>query len=127
MKAIETTAAPKPIGPYSQGVESTGELVFVSGQIGMDPATMKLVKGGVEAEAAQALDNMDAILSASGSSWKHVVRVELFLINMADFATVNQIYAKRFDKPPYPARYTIQVAGLPAGALVEIACIAVKK
>lgn len=126
MKAIETTLAPKPIGPYSQAIQCTSGLIFISGQIGLDPSTMKLVNGGIESETKQALDNMEAILHRAGVSWKDIVQTELFLTNMADFSKVNEIYSKRFDHPPYPARFTVQVAGLPAGASFEIACVAVK-
>jgi 2-iminobutanoate/2-iminopropanoate deaminase len=112
----------KPIGPYSPAIRF-GHLIFTSGQTGLDPKTAKLVSGGVAAEAEQALENIGTLLKAAGVSYENVVKTTLFLTDMADFAAVNEIYAKYFSQDP-PARSTFQVAALPGGALVEIETIA---
>ena len=119
---ITSGTAPKAIGPYSQAVRA-GDLLFASGQIGLDPATGELVPGGVEAEARRVLDNLAAVLEAGGASLGQVVRTTIFLTDLADFAVVNRVYGERFDAEP-PARATVQVAALPRGACVEIDCIA---
>lgn len=118
---IQTQHAPAAIGPYSQAIRA-GNLIFASGQLGLDPQTGKL-QDGVEAQARQALANVNALLTASGTSVDKVVKVTLFLANMADFAKVNAIYAEVFNHEP-PARSTIQVAALPLGGLVEIEVVA---
>ena len=118
---IQTQHAPAAIGPYSQAIRA-GNLIFASGQLGLDPQTGKL-QDGVEAQARQALANVNALLAASGTSVDKVVKVTLFLANMADFAKVNAIYAEVFNHEP-PARSTIQVAALPLGGLVEIEVVA---
>ena len=118
---IATSAAPAAIGPYSQAV-STGALVFTAGQIGLNPATGKMAEG-VENQARQVMSNLAAILAAAGSSLDQVVKTTIFLQDMADFAAVNAIYGAAFSGAP-PARSTVQVAGLPLGALVEIEAIA---
>jgi 2-iminobutanoate/2-iminopropanoate deaminase len=118
---IATSAAPAAIGPYSQAV-STGALVFTAGQIGLNPATGKMAEG-VENQARQVMANLAAILAAAGSALDQVVKTTIFLQDMADFATVNAIYGAAFSGAP-PARSTVQVAGLPLGALVEIEVIA---
>lgn len=117
--------APKAIGPYSVAT-SFEQLVFASGQLGLDPATGNLVEGGVEAETRQALTNLRNVLQAAGSSLDCVLKTTIFLRDMADFARVNAIYGEFFPQNP-PARSTIQVAGLPKGGAVEIeatACLA---
>ena len=122
MKTIlHTSAAPKAIGPYSQavGIEA---LLYTSGQLGIDPATGKLVEG-VEAQAKQAMLNLGAILEARGLSYANIVKTTIFLTNMADFAAVNAVYAGYFTGD-FPARSCVQVAALPLGGLVEIECIA---
>lgn len=118
---IATPNAPAAIGPYSQGV-STGALIFTAGQIGLNPATGQLAEG-VEAQARQVMANLAAILAAAGSSLDLVVKTTIYLQNMADFAAVNAIYGAAFSVTP-PARSTVQVAGLPLGAQVEIEAIA---
>lgn len=120
-KIIQTQHAPAAIGPYSQAIRA-GNLVFASGQLGLDPQTGKL-EDGVEAQARQALANVQALLAAAGTSVDKVVKVTLFLANMADFAKVNVIYGEVFHDEP-PARSTIQVAALPLGGLVEIEVVA---
>ena len=121
MKAISGPGVAPAIGPYSAAIAS-GDLLFCSGQVGMDPATGEL-RDGVAAQADQALENLRALFAASGFGVEHVVKCTIFLTNLADFATVNEIYRRTFTEP-YPARSTVQVAGLPKGALVEIEAIA---
>jgi 2-iminobutanoate/2-iminopropanoate deaminase len=122
--AVSTAGAPQAIGPYSQGVAS-GQLVFCSGQIGLDPATGSLVEGGVEAQAERALRNIAAVLDAAGCSFGDVVKTTLFLADIGDFATVNAVYGRFMPDPP-PARSTFAVGALPKGALVEVEAIAVR-
>jgi 2-iminobutanoate/2-iminopropanoate deaminase len=119
---ISTDKAPAAIGPYSQAVKA-GNLLFVAGQIGMDPATGQL-REGIEAQTRQALLNLKAILEAAGASLEQVVRVGVFLQDLKDFQAMNAVYAEFFPQSP-PARTTVQVAALPRGALVEIDAIAV--
>jgi 2-iminobutanoate/2-iminopropanoate deaminase len=121
-KAVETRAAPVAIGPYSQAV-ADGDLIFCSGQIGIDPASGKMVEGGIEAETRRVLENLREVLLAAGVTLAHVVKTTIFLINLADFETVNRIYGERFEAP-YPARSTVQVSALPRDAHVEIEAIA---
>ena len=121
-KTVQTSKAPKAIGPYSQAVVANGFL-FTSGQIGLDPETGLIVEGGVEKEAVRALDNLGAVLEAGGASFATVVKTTIFLKSMSDFQAVNQIYTTYAGKEP-PARSTVEVAGLPKGALVEIEAIA---
>jgi 2-iminobutanoate/2-iminopropanoate deaminase len=120
-QAIQTNGAPAPVGPYSQAIVA-GDLVFCSGQVGLDPATGELVDG-LEAQAERALRNLSAVLDAAGVSWADVVKTTIFLADVGDFAAVNAIYAKVMPDPP-PARSTVGVSGLPKGALVEVEAIA---
>lgn len=120
---IKTSSAPAALGPYSQAVKA-GNLLFCAGQLGLDPATGELVAGGVEAQAAQAMKNLAAVLEAGGSSFGQVVKTVIFLANMSDFATVNAVYGRAYEGLEPPARSTIQVAALPKGGLVEIEMIA---
>ncbi len=122
---IETAEAPKAIGPYSQAVCSS-PFVFISGQLGIDPMTGKLVESDIRLQINRVLDNLEAILKASSCSFQDVVRCDVFLKDLNDFAIVNEEYAKRFTQPIPPARQTIQVARLPLDALVEISCIAIQ-
>jgi len=122
-KAITTPKA-KTIGPYSAAIES-GELVFVSGQIPLDPLAGKLVEGEIAAQTKQALENVKTILAAAGLTFAHVVKTTIFLTSMQDFAAVNDVY-KSYMAEPYPARSTIAVAALPMGARVEIEMIAAR-
>lgn len=119
---IFTTDAPAPIGPYNQAVRAGG-FVFCSGQVGLDPATAKLVEGDVAVQARRALDNLGLVLGAAGCSFDDVVKTTIFLVDMGDFATVNPVYGERFTGVA-PARSTIAVAALPLGARVEIEAIA---
>jgi 2-iminobutanoate/2-iminopropanoate deaminase len=124
--AIATTAAPAAIGPYSQAIR-IGNTVYTSGQVALDPATGDLVAGGIDAQTTRVLENLKAVLSAAGLDFAHVVKTTVFLKDMADFAAMNALYAKYFAPEGIvaPARSTVQVAGLPKGALVEIECIAI--
>jgi len=115
--------APLPVGPYSQAVYAQGVL-YISGQIAIDPETNQFVDGTVEIQTKLVLQNLHAILKAKGLDFKNVVKTSIFLKNIADFATVNEIYASVFLENP-PARETVEVAALPKNALVEISCIAV--
>ena len=124
--AIATTAAPAAIGPYSQAVR-IGNILYTSGQVALDPATGNLVPGGIEAQTTRVLQNLKAVLSAAGLDFAHVVKTTVFLKDMGDFAAMNTLYAQAFAPEGIvpPARSTVQVAGLPKDALVEIECIAV--
>jgi 2-iminobutanoate/2-iminopropanoate deaminase len=121
-QAIGTSGAPAAIGPYSQAI-AAGDLVFCSGQVGLDPATGELVPGGVETEAERALRNLAAVLDAAGLGFADVVKITVFLADIADFTTVNTVYGRHMPDPP-PARSTVGVAALPRGARVEIEAIA---
>jgi 2-iminobutanoate/2-iminopropanoate deaminase len=122
MRAIATPTAPAAIGPYSQAQISGGHL-FTSGQIPLVPETMEMVTGSIEAQAAQVLKNLSAVLAASGTSWDRVVKTTVFLTDMADFAAFNAIYEEALGGAK-PARSTVAVAALPRGAKVEIELIA---
>lgn len=123
LEPVHTPAAPAAIGPYSQAVVAGG-LVFTAGQIALDPATMQMVPGDVAAQTERVMLNVRAILEAAGSSLQRVVRTTVFLADMADFAAMNEVYARHFGGHK-PARSTVQAAGLPRGALVEIDTIAI--
>jgi len=115
--AIQTPNAPAAIGPYSQAIRA-GNTVYLSGQIGFDPATMTLVEG-IEAQAHQVFRNLRAVVEAAGGGMDDMVKVSILMTNLADFAKVNEIMATYFTQP-YPARATYQVAALPRGALIEV-------
>jgi 2-iminobutanoate/2-iminopropanoate deaminase len=119
---IQTEHAPAALGPYSQAIEVNG-WVFCSGQIGLEPASGRLVEGGIEAETRRLLENIRAILAAAGLTLADVVSTTIFLIDLKDFEAVNRIYSEHFSAP-YPARSTVQVAALPRGARIEIAAVA---
>lgn len=121
-EAISSPSAPKAIGPYSPAVRA-GQLLFISGQVPIDPATGALVGGDIAAQTRRVLDNVGALLAAAGRSFSHVVRTTVFLADMNDFAAVNEVYGTYFSEP-YPARATVQVARLPKDARVEIDAIA---
>jgi len=118
---IETSGAPRAIGTYSQAIRS-GSLVFLSGQIPLDPATMALCAPDARAQIAQVFDNLEAVISAAGGELRHIVKLSVFLTDLAHFPLVNELMAERF-KPPYPARSAIGVAALPRGVLVEMDAI----
>ncbi|HZM15327.1 MAG TPA: RidA family protein [Candidatus Krumholzibacteria bacterium] len=117
-RVIQTPQAPAAIGPYSQGV-AVGSFLHTAGQIGLDPATGKLVGGGIETETRRALQNLRAIVEAAGARLEDVVKTTVFLTTMDDFAAMNRVYAEFFPEQP-PARSTVAVLALPAGARVEI-------
>ena len=119
--AISTGGAPAAIGPYSQGIRS-GDMLFCSGQLGLDPVSGELADG-VEAQAERALRNLASVLDAGGLSFDDVVKTTIFLADIGDFAAVNEVYHRHMPDPP-PARSTVQVAALPKGGLVEIEAIA---
>jgi 2-iminobutanoate/2-iminopropanoate deaminase len=121
-KIIHTDKAPQAIGPYSQAVR-TENMVYTAGQIGLDPATMEIVDGGVEAETRQALDNLKQVLEAANSGLDYVVKTTVFLRDMADFPKMNAVYAEFFPENP-PARSTVAAAALPKGVAVEIETVA---
>ena len=123
MEAINSPEAPAAVGPYSHAIRS-GEFLFCSGQIPLDPASGQIVEGGIEAETRQVFQNIRAVLATSGSSLGDVVKTTIYLTEMADFGAVNEVYARRFGSDP-PARATVAVAGLPKGVRVEIDAIAV--
>ena len=125
MKAISTSNAPAAIGPYSQAVDSGAGLVFLSGQLPIDPATGAFPEGGIQAQTRQSLRNVQAILEAAGLSLANVVKTTVFLADMGDFAAMNEVYASFFAEP-FPARSAVAAKALPKGALVEIECIAAK-
>ena len=121
---LSTYEAPQAIGPYSQAIE-IDNLLFISGQLGLEPKSGKMVEGGIEAQTEQAMQNLSAILKEAGLAFPNIVKTTIFLADMNDFAKVNEIYASHFVGD-YPARSAIQVAALPKGGLVEIEAIAVK-
>ncbi len=124
-KAIHTDRAPKAIGPYSQAVQvDAGKMLFLSGQIPLDPSTGEVVAGDIAAQTERVMENLKAVLAAAGLDFSHVVRCGLFLADVGDFARVNEVYGRYFSGAP-PARATIQAGALPKGARVEIDAIAV--
>ena len=125
MKPISTNDAPAAIGPYSQAIDTGVGLVFVSGQLPIDPATGAFPEGDVKVQTRQSLANARAILESAGLSLKNVVKTTVFLADMADFASMNEVYSQFFTAP-FPARSAVAVKTLPKGALVEIECIAAK-
>jgi len=122
MESIQTDRAPQAIGPYSQAIKANG-FIFASGQIPLDPATMRIVEGGVEEQTGRVLDNLKAVLEAAGSSLDRVVKTTVYLADMNEFAAMNEIYAKYFGATK-PARATVQVARLPRDVKVEIDVVA---
>lgn len=126
LQKIQSKSAPTSAGPYSQAIK-VGGFIFCSGQIGLNPRTNNLVRGGVEKEMKQALKNLSQVLKAGGASFKNVVRVDIFLTNINDFNQVNEIYGQYFTNEPRPARQTSVVVALPKKAKIEISCIAYVK
>ena len=122
-RAVHTDLAPAAIGPYSQAIVAAG-LVHCSGQIAIDPATQQIIEGDVTAQAERCLENLGAVLEAAGSGFARVLKCNLYLADMADFAKVNQVYARYFDGDAPPARAAVAVRELPKSVLVEIDCVA---
>ena len=125
VKAVKTDKAPAAIGPYSQGIVANG-LLFTAGQIALDPSTGQLVAGDVTAQTERVLKNLEAVLASAGATWKDVVKTTVYLQNMSDFPAVNDVYGKMLGEAR-PARSTVQVAGLPRNAAVEIDAVVVVK
>jgi 2-iminobutanoate/2-iminopropanoate deaminase len=123
-RTVEAEDAPKPVGPYAQAVLA-GDFVFLAGQIGLDPATGKLVAGGTREQLVQVLENLHAVLHATGHGLGDVVRTTVYLVDLREMELVNDVYAHYFPAP-HPARATVQVAALPAGARVEIEAVAMR-
>jgi len=119
---ISAKNAPTAIGPYSQAV-AAGDLIFISGQIPLDPATGRMVEGGIEAQTERVMANLGAVLEAAGLGFENVVKTTIYLADMADFPALNEVYGRSFPKNP-PARATVQVAALPKGARIEIDAVA---
>ena len=124
-EVVIPTGGAKPLAPYSPGIRMR-HLVFTSGQVGLDPATGKLVEGGVEAQARQVMLNLKAVLEAAGSDFDHVLKCTVFMLDMNDYAAINAVYGEFFKEDP-PARSAVAVKGLPVGALVEIEAVAIVK
>lgn len=125
-KIIQTDQAPAPVGPYNQAIAASGQMVFVAGQIPLDPSSGQIVGGDdVAAQTEQAIANLKAILTAAGATLQDVVKTSVFLADMNDFASMNSVYAKYFDEATAPARACVEVARLPKDVRVEIECIAV--
>ena len=120
---IQTTNAPAAMGPYSQGIRF-GNMVYTAGQVGLDQSTGSLVDGGIAEQTRRALENMNAVLLAAGSSLDRVLKTTVFLSDLANFGAMNETYKGYFSSDAPPARSTVQVAALPMGALVEIECVA---
>jgi 2-iminobutanoate/2-iminopropanoate deaminase len=123
-RPVRTDKAPAPFegAPYSQGIVF-GDLVFVAGQLGIDPATGQVVEGGISAQTERVMENIQAILEEAGSSLDKLLKTTIYIVDLADFAALNEVYA-RYLEEPYPARATIEIGSLPSGALVEIEAIA---
>lgn len=121
---VTTPLAPAAIGPYSQGI-LVGDRLYVSGQIAIDPETGSMIEGNVEQETERVLDNVEAVLKAASMTFENVVRCEVYMADMDDYAQINEVYGRYFNEQP-PARQALEVAELPRGARVEISCIAVR-
>lgn len=125
-RVIRTDQAPAPVGPYNQAIAAHGLMVFVAGQIPLEPSTGEIVGGGdVAKQTQQVMANLEAILKASGANFQDVVKTTVFLVDLNDFAAMNAVYAQYFDQTTAPARACVQVSRLPKDVLVEIDCIAV--
>ncbi|HAX74868.1 MAG TPA: reactive intermediate/imine deaminase [Cyanobacteria bacterium UBA11372] len=125
-KIIRTDDAPAPVGPYNQAIAASGQMIFVAGQIPLDPKTGEIIgTGDIALQTEQVMANLQAILTAAGANWSNVVKTSVFLVDMNDFAAMNAVYARFFDEATAPARACVQVARLPKDVRVEIECIAV--
>ncbi len=124
-KIIRTDQAPAPVGPYNQAIAASGTMVFLAGQIALDPQTGTIVgEGDVVAQTKQVMSNVKAVLTEAGADWSNVVKTSVFLKDLADFVAVNQVYGEYFDESTAPARACVEVSRLPKDVLVEIECIA---
>lgn len=124
-KVIHTPDAPAPVGPYNQAIAASGEMIFVAGQIALDPNTGEVVGEDVAKQTQQVIANIKAILTSTGANLQNVVKTTVFLADMNDFVAMNTVYAQYFDEATAPARACVQVSRLPKDVLVEIDCIAV--
>lgn len=125
-KVIRTDNAPAPVGPYNQAISASGKMIFLAGQIALDPQTGEIVgSSDVALQTEQVMKNIAAILTEAGADWSNLVKTSVFLTDLANFATVNQVYGKYFDEATAPARACVEVSRLPKDVLVEIECIAV--
>lgn len=125
-KIIRTQNAPAPVGPYNQAIATSGQMIFVAGQIALDPHTGEIVgSGDIAKQTQQVMSNIEAILKEAGADWENVVKTSVFLTDLGNFGTVNQVYAQYFDEATAPARACVEVSRLPKDVLVEIECIAV--
>src|SRR3989344_8716200 len=125
MKEIKTSKAPEPIGPYSQAVLSEN-LLFISGQLAINPKNGKLIEGNIKEQSLQIFNNIKAILEEANLTLKNIAKVEVYLTDINDFKELNIIYSEIFTSKPYPARHVIEVSKLPLNAKIEIACTAIK-
>ncbi len=124
-RVIQTDQAAAPVGPYNQAIAAKGEMIFVSGQVALDAKTGSLVgEGDVVAQTKQVMANVEAILKQADLTWENVVKTTIYLTNLSNFSTVNEVYGTYFKADTAPARACIEVSGLPKGALVEVECIA---
>ncbi|MGB5632166.1 MAG: RidA family protein [Waterburya sp.] len=125
-KVIRTDKAPAPVGPYNQAIATSGEILFVAGQIPLDPQSGKIIgEGDIAAQTKQVMTNIEAILTEAGATWDRVVKTSVFLSDLANFTPMNQVYAEYFAEETAPARACVEVSRLPKDVLVEIECIAV--
>ena len=125
-QVISTDKAPAPVGPYNQAIAASGQMIFVAGQVPLDPQSGKIVgEGDITAQTQQVMTNIEAVLTAAGASWEQVVKTSVFLTDLANFTPMNQVYAEYFVEDTAPARACVEVSRLPKDVLVEIECIAV--
>lgn len=125
-KVIRTAKAPAPVGPYNQAIATSGQMLFVAGQIPLDPQSGKIIGAeDISAQTKQVMVNLEAILTEAGASWSNVVKTSVFLTDLANFGAMNQVYAEYFEEDTAPARACVEVSRLPKDVLVEIECIAV--
>jgi 2-iminobutanoate/2-iminopropanoate deaminase len=125
-KVIRTNQAPAPVGPYNQAIATSGQMLFLAGQIPLDPQSGNIVgEGDITAQTKQVMTNIEAILTEAGAAWDNVVKTSVFLSDMANFTPMNQVYAQYFAEDTAPARACVEVSRLPKDVLVEIECIAV--
>ena len=124
-QVIRTDKAPAPVGPYNQAIATSGQMLFVAGQVPLDPQSGKIVGDDITAQTQQVMVNIEAILSEAGAKWENIVKTSVFLTDLANFVPMNQVYAEYFDEDTAPARACVEVSRLPKDVLVEIECIAV--
>ena len=124
-KVIRTDKAPAPVGPYNQAIATTGQMLFIAGQVPLDPQSGNIVGGDITAQTQQVMTNIEAILTEAGADWNDVVKTSVFLTDLANFSSMNQVYAEYFVEDTAPARACVEVSRLPKDVLVEIECIAV--